>query len=607
MCRSNRTALSRSSASPAPPSSAPSSSASTTLNAEDAESISIGDYLIHRLIQYGVHHIFGIPGDYVLGFFNKLEAHRDEIDVIGCCREDCAGFAADGYARVNGMGAICVTYCVGGFSTLNSIAGAAAENSAVVVITGSPGMSERSSANRNGTRTSSTHSRSLSLHHQVGDLETQAKVFAQVCATTTILNDPPIAAREIDRVLDTCFREKKPVYIEIPRDMVAARCSISTDMLYTPIPVPTSDVGALQEACADACTMITHSRKPIIVAGVDLSRYGLEEQLLAFAEASSIPIITLMMGKGIIEETHPLFAGVYHGEWGSQATAKFVEESDCIIMLGLVLSDLDQCIYGNMGTEQSIVVAKGQVVIRHRQYHNVVLGDFLHTLTSMKPVVVHQERQLSSSNISLATPIPSMILVPATPITIGRAMMRLNELLTKDHVIVADVGDSMFAATELILRAPSSFFSSAFYASMGFAVPASIGIQMAKPDCRPIVIVGDGAFQMTGLELSTAVKNEQNPIVLVLDNAGYGTERLLHPGESHKYNSIQPWKYHLLPTLFGGGTGSIVETEGEYDDALSQALADSSQMHLIQVKLAEDDASHVLRRMAKTLSNRVCN
>src|SRR6188768_3713963 len=164
----------------------------------------IGGYLIQRLQDHGLQHVFGIPGDFVLHFYGLLQ--DSPIRVIGATREDCAGYAADAYARINGLGVVCVTYCVGGLSLCNSIAGAFAEKSPVVVISGAPGISERVN--------------DPLLHHKVRDFRTQAEVFEKLCAATCELTDPLVAFREIDRVLDICHRFKRPVYIELPRDMV---------------------------------------------------------------------------------------------------------------------------------------------------------------------------------------------------------------------------------------------------------------------------------------------------------------------------------------------------------------------------------------------------
>ena len=196
------------------------------------------------------------------------------------------------------------------------------------------------------------------------------------------------------------------------------------------------------------------------------------------------------------------------------------------------------------------------------------------------------------------------MLEPAEPIRISRLIARLNESLDDETVVIADIGDALFAATELVIRGRTEFLSPAYYTSMGFSVPAALGTQVARPDLRTVVIVGDGAFQMTGTELSSLVRHKLPTIVIVLDNGGYGTERFLHPG-TFKFNDVQPWAYHKLPEVFGGGTGYDVRTEGDFDQALRKALADSSGPSLMQVRLAHDDHSTALERLTERLSKHV--
>jgi indolepyruvate decarboxylase len=191
---------------------------------------------------------------------------------------------------------------------------------------------------------------------------------------------------------------------------------------------------------------------------------------------------------------------------------------------------------------------------------------------------------------------------PTSQITISRLMGRINDALGQDIIVISDIGDALFAASDLVIHQRTEFLSPAYYTSMGFAVPATLGASVARPGLRVLAIVGDGAFQMTGMELSTIVRHHFDPIVIVLDNKGYGTERFLHPGD---FNDIQPWNYSKLPEVLGGGTGYEVRTEGEFDQALNKALADKSGMSLIQVHLAEDDVSNALARLAENLSQKV--
>jgi indolepyruvate decarboxylase len=190
------------------------------------------------------------------------------------------------------------------------------------------------------------------------------------------------------------------------------------------------------------------------------------------------------------------------------------------------------------------------------------------------------------------------------PIRISRLIARLNESLDDETVVIADIGDALFAATELVIRGRTEFLSPAYYTSMGFSIPAALGTQFARPDLRTIAIVGDGAFQMTGSELSSLVRYRFPTIVIVLDNGGYGTERYLHPGK-FEFNDIQPWAYHKLPEVYGGGTGYEVRSEGQFDAALRKALADTSGPSIVHLHLDRDDHSTALARLTENLSKRV--
>ncbi len=541
--------------------------------------VSIGEYLIRRLQDYGIRDVFGIPGDYILSFYHMLD--NSPINVIGCTREDCAGFAADAYARVNGMGAVCVTYTVGGLSLCNSIAGAYAEKSPVVVIAGSPGMRERIN--------------NPLLHHKVKDFRTQAEVFEKICTAGTELTEPSTAFREIDRVLDAAARTKRPVYIELPRDMV----DVVPDVPYPFRPTePVSDPDSLTEAVAESVEWINRCQRAVIVAGVEIHRFGLQDDVVALAEGSQIPFAATLLGKSVISELHPLYVGLYEGAMGREEVTQFVEESDCVILLGTFMTDLNLGIFtANLNPANCIYATSEQLRIRHHHFQNVQLADFIRALAAARPAPpprkVLQKPKRCDQNFQVR---------PEAPITIARLIARLNESLTDDTAIIADVGDSLFAATELCVHTRTTFISPAYYTSMGFAVPAALGVHVAQERLRAIAIVGDGAFQMTCNELSTIVRHGFPTIVIVLDNRGYGTERVLHPGN---FNDINPWQYHKLPEIFNGGTGYEVRTEGEFDEALRCALADTTNMSLIQVHIGLDDHSSALRRLADRLSKRV--
>src|SRR5512136_797081 len=228
-------------------------------------SLSVGQYLIDRLYALGVRHVFGIPGDYVLGFYDRLS--KSKLRLINTCDEQGAGFAADAYARIRGLGAVCVTYCVGGLKVANTTAQAFAEKSPVVVISGAPGMKERE--------------KNPLLHHKVREFDTQKKVFEQLTVASTVLSDPQTAFQEIDRVIHAALRFKRPVYIELPRDLVSEP---GIPHHKTPEVHERSDPRSLRAALAEAIEMIGSARKPVILADVEVHRFALQDQLLALVD-----------------------------------------------------------------------------------------------------------------------------------------------------------------------------------------------------------------------------------------------------------------------------------------------------------------------------------
>lgn len=545
-------------------------------SAEDGRSQTIGGYLIQRLQDYGVQDMFGIPGDFVLQFYSMLE--ESPIRIIGTTREDSAGYAADAYARVHGLGAVCVTYCVGGLSLCNSIAGAYAEKSPVIVISGAPGMAER-------------HSDPL-LHHRVRDFNTQREVFEKITVASASLEDPLTAFRDIDRCLEAAVRFKRPVFLELPRDRVHSQALFPYEPKKETL---RSNPDALRESLEEATALINRAKKPVIIAGVEMHRFGLREEVLKLAEKNHIPMTATLLGKSVVSEKHPLYVGVYEGAMGRDTVRQFVEESDCVILLGTFMTDINLGIYtAKLDPGKCIYATSEKLRIRHHHFHDVVLSDFVKGLCklSLKPakrdVPAHGRGELGNFQIA-----------PEAKLTVKQLFGRVNQMLDENMVVIADVGDSLFAASDLTIYKHTKFLSPAYYTSMGFAVPAAVGAQVADRSLRPIVLVGDGAFQMTCLELTTAHKLGFNPIVIVLNNKGYTTERFLQDGP---FNDIPNWNYHRLPDLLGGGWGFEVHTEGDLDQALRAAMANTDTFSIINAHLEPNDISPALARLAQRMS-----
>lgn len=537
----------------------------------------VSEYLISRLADYGVGHVFGVPGDYVLQFYQQLE--NSPLRVINTCDEQGAGFAADAYARLRGLGVVCITYCVGGLKIANTTAQAFAEKSPLVVISGSPGLNER-------------HHNPL-LHHKVRDFDTQLNIFRHLTVAATDLIDVENACCEIDRVLAAAVRHKRPVYIELPRDLTGIVCSCPRNPLS---PASGSDPHALREALAEAVRRISDARRPVLVAGIEIQRFGLQKPFMQLVETTGIPFATTPLSKSTLSEDHPLFVGVYEGAVGKEHARLTVEQSDCLMMLGAFMTDVNLGIF-TAKLDQALTISStsdGSSIAFH-QYPDVLLDDFLSGL-------LDQDLPQRVSAISEAPVTPSAFESQDKPITVARLFEYLEGFIDDHIVLLADPGEAMFAAADLTIRHPAAFLSPAYYTSMGFAVPGAIGAQLARPDLRPLVLVGDGAFQMTGMEVSTAARFGLSPIVVVLNNGGYGTERPMTDGG---FNDIPAWRYSRLPELIGAGQGFEVFTEQDFDRAVKAAMACTDSPTILDVYLDPNDHSPALKRLTDALGAKV--
>jgi indolepyruvate decarboxylase len=548
-----------------------------------SNTVRIGNYLIEQLYSHGIRHVFGVPGDFILGFFNQLMDSK--IQVINTCDEQGAGFAADAYARINGLGVVCVTYCVGGLKVVNPTAEAFAEKSPLVIISGSPGIKERK--------------KDPLLHHKVKNFDTQFKVFEEITVASVLINNPQTAAQEIDRILNAALTYKRPVYIELPRDMV------SVDIFLDPIQNNTvaqvdqyqekSDPIILMEALNETIDMINSSIKPVIVAGVEIQRFGLQNELLNLVEKLKIPVSSTILSKSVISELHPFYLGVYEGAMGHDAVREYVESSDCLILLGALMTDIDLGGFtAKIDQKRTIYINSDKFSVRYHNYEEISLKDFIDKLIESNDI----KQRVDFINKPLYSNLEQFCPIKGQKITIKRLFQCINSFLKDDMIVLADIGDALFGGTDLVIHRKTEFLSPAYYASMGFAVPASIGTQLANPKLRPLVIVGDGAFQMTGMEISTVLRFNLNPIVIVLNNGGYGTERSILDG---RFNDILIWQYSLIPNIVGGGKGFIVETEEQFEEALLYAESNTECFCILDIRLDINDKSPALQRLTEAL------
>ncbi len=544
-----------------------------------AKPATIGQYLLATLHEAGARHIFGVPGDYVLRFYDEIT--RSSIRHIGTTREDTAAFAADGYARCQGIGALAVTYGVGALNVVNAIAGAHAESSPVVVISGAPGVREQRE--------------DPLIHHRFGPFTFQREIFDRITCASAVLDDPVTAFRQIERTITAARQFSRPVYIELPRDMVMEKgFEIPLEPTHQKIPV---DAGALAEAVSETVELLTASTAPVVIAGVEVHRRGLQDALVDLVEHAQLPIASTLTGKSVIGERHPAYIGVYEGGMSSESARYIVEQADLMLMLGMTLNDVDTGIYtARLDPNRMVRAAQGEVFIRHHRFPRVPLNDYI--LTLARSVTKRTELLPSLPLGPVAPGFPEK----GRPMTTARLIGRLNAALTPDMMVVCDVGDCLFAALELRVHERTEFLASGFYTSMGFAVPAALGAQVARPDRRALILVGDGAFQMTGTELTTHCTLGLAPIVILFNNSGYGTERFILDGP---FNDISPWRFDKLGELFGPLHGYDAPTENGFETALTQAIATRDAASIINVHLRADDPSPAMRRLAEHLKMQV--
>lgn len=536
----------------------------------------LAPHIFDLLHQHGVQHAFGIPGDFALTLYDALV--ESQIEPIVMTHEPCVGFAADAYSRIRGLGLAVITYSVGGLNMVNAVAGAYAEKSPLVILSGGPGVRER-------------QERDL-LHHKVKTFDTQRRVYEEVTLYAVTLDDLATADAQIHRALDYALTFKRPVYLEIPRDRVYADI-VETD--HRPPAVKQTDPAAIAEAMAETLEMLNRAKSPVLLACVEVHRFGLQEQVLAIAQRLGVPVCSTMLGKSAFPEGHPQYVGIYNGEAGDPYVRNLVEESDCLLMLGAFLTDINLGMFtAHLDPVRTVYATSERIAIKHHEYPNVRFEDFIAALSNSSELPHHDPSQI-------------MPMQPRVAPTEGKISMRgllyeLNQFIDHNTLLVTDVGDTLFAADDIKTQEGTSFLCPAFYASMGFGIPGMIGAQLADPRRRAIALVGDGAFQMTGMELLTARRLGLNPIVIVVNNGAYTSLRAM-AHEHSAFVKIPTLDYAELARVLGG-RGFVIETGEQLRWALRQAH-DCETFSLLDVRLAPEDVSPALERLsvlfAKTL------
>jgi len=546
--------------------------------------MALGDFLVAYLKRAGVTHLFGLPGDLVLGLFQRFGSERG-LEIVTFSHEPTVGFAADGYARsTRRLGVLCVTYGAGGHNVVNAVAGAYAEQVPLLVVSGGPGEAE---------------SKVARIHHQVKDVEGQLRIFREVTCTARLLDRPETAAEDIHEVVARVATERRPGYLEIHRDMVDRPVPVPPALRQWDgrFPRPTSHKRKLREAVADTVARLRAAKRPVLVGGVELFRARAERDFRRLAERLGAPVLSTVLAKGVFPMDHPLHMGIHTGPQSHPAVSRRVRDADLVLCLGAQRTDLN--LFSSrpqIRPEQSVWALARRVESSWHQVDEVALGDFVGALARTR-LPRFREKVVYRDNLKRR----ARKLRGRRPLRVNDLLVEVNDFLAEhpDYHVVAESGDMLFAGLEVRVRGRGLYFAQGYYASMGFAVPAAMGAEIGT-GLRPLVLCGDGGFQMTGPEISHAPRHGLSPLVLVVNNGGWGIFRPVSPRQD--LLEIPPWPYAELAQAWGGLGVAVADAAG-LADALRAAHAVRS-FAVIECRVPPEDLSPLGRRYIRGSARR---
>lgn len=543
--------------------------------------MNVSDYLLSRLKSRGADHAFGVPGDFILPFFESMA--DSGIKHVLTCNELNAGYAADGYARLRGLGVAVVTYGPGAFSLVNAFAGAHAEDVPLVVISGGP-----------DTKAYNSDPHPV-LHHLLTDnYDAQINIFKQITEHAYLLDDPRTVAAEIDEALTVCLSQKKPVFLEIPKDI-----QLHAIEKPAPLDIPAYTIDnpeATKQATELLAERITGSKRTVILPGHEIHRRKLQEKVIQLLQITDLPAASMFVGKSEYLEHLPNCIGTYQGAASSKEIRDFVEGADTVILLGAVPSDLNLGGFtAKLSKKQIVTIWNNKVDVEQGTFIDVSIVDLMDELISNLPENIGRDEQRPIQSFP-HKPDPDYVVKPDEPLTSKRFYDRLANFIQPNDILLGDAGCA-FNLTYTQFPENTNFIASNYWASIGMGFGAALGACFAASENQRVIAVeGDGSFQMTAQEISSMIRYGKAPIVFIVNNKGYTAERFIHDGE---FNDIPQWKYHKLPEAFGGGVGMEVRTEGELESALDNAANNRHSLMLIEVHLDPYDVSEGFSSMCE--------
>ncbi|EJG2187339.1 indolepyruvate decarboxylase [Citrobacter freundii] len=542
---------------------------------------SVADYLLDRLAGCGVGHLFGVPGDYNLQFLDHVIEHPN-VCWVGCANELNAAYAADGYARVSGVGALLTTFGVGELSAINGIAGSYAEYVPVLHIVGAPCRG----AQRRGEL----------MHHTLGDGDFQHFYRMQQAVTTaSAVLDEQNACYEIDRVLRAMLIERRPGYLMLPADVAKQPATPPNDILIVPLSEPESSVA--EAFRYHARERLLDSPRVALLADFLALRFGLQPVLQRWMAETPMAHATLLMGKGLFDERHPAFVGTYSAGASSDYVRLAIEDADTIFCVGTQFVDtLTAGFTQQLPQERTIDV----------QPHASRIGTSWFNIPMEQAVTTLREMCLEMSfSLPPERPPVARIQVEKGPLTQENFWHTVQQYLAPNDIILVDQGTAAFGAAALSLPCGAEVLVQPLWGSIGYALPAAFGAQTACPDRRVILIIGDGAAQLTIQELGSMLRDGQSPVILLLNNDGYTVERAIH-GANQRYNDIAAWSWTLVPQAFSRECQAEcwrVTQAVQLEEVLAR-LSHPQRLSLIEVVLPKADLPELLRTVTRALESR---
>ncbi|CNE09260.1 thiamine pyrophosphate-binding protein [Yersinia nurmii] len=543
----------------------------------------VADYLLDRLAQMGIKHLFGVPGDYNLQFLDHVIAHP-QITWVGCANELNAAYAADGYARTQPAAALLTTMGVGELSAINGVAGSFAEYLPVIHIV--------------GAMTLHSQRKKDLMHHSLGDGDFNhfSRMAAEIsCAQAFITQEN--AATEIDRVLVAALFHRKPVYLLMPADVVEAPLhAYPNDLeLQSPLLSPAS----LHAFTLAARELLTSAHQVSVLADFLVDRFGATEVLRGWLSQTHLTCSTLLMGKGVIDESRAEFMGTYSGASSEIVVRQAIENADVLIMLGVWFVDTITCGFSQqIPMEKRIDIQPFEARVGSQIFSQIPM---VVAIAALEEITLDLQRNWSQ---------PDFVPLPLQPSSSGLLDQQsfwhqIQGFLRSEDVVICDVGSSSFGAASLRLPKNVTFIVQPMWSSIGYSLPAAYGVQTGSPQRRVILIIGDGAAQLSIQELGSMLRDGLKPIILLLNNNGYTVERAIH-GENQPYNDISAWNWTQLPQAFGAGN-EVISLKVSKPEQLQKALqlADqNSQLVFIEVILPQMDIPPLLRKVTEALRNR---